>query len=312
MRGFFVLAAALIAMPVISHAKPLPGELAKKDRALIFEPDSPWRLDVGKDRCTLARNFKSKDGRGLVAFEQFAPGPHFDLTIAGPDFSSSQNGAWTYLGMRSDKPVEVIDPLEFNLVDYGHAVTLASAQIGDQPPQSPDGRPLVSQGIDLQAAEMFERVVFQRSTRIVSFETGSMRAPFEALNACAIELLDYWEVEPEDHRQYMPPVMPQPRTYFARLNNDLLKAGKLTGSGTLVRLRARIESDGTVAHCAFETMPAVQSDIPDICADIAKMKFEPALGKDGESFASIFTLSVRLTPYGAWNAGADGSRWGGL
>lgn len=310
MRGLFFVA-ALAATPAILIAKPLPGELAQKDRAIVFEPDSPWQLDASQDRCTLARGFTSKDGPGLVAFEQFAPGPRFDLTIAAPDLSSPQNGAWTYLGMRSDKPVVLVDLLEFGMSGYGHAATLVGAQIDDPPPQAPDGRALISQGIDPDAANLSERIIFQRSTRIVSFETGNMRLPFEALNACAVDLLDYWEVNPENHNEYSSPIMPEPLTYFARLNNDLLRAEKLKGNGALVRLWARIGSDGTVSHCAFETLAVDKRDIPDICADIVEMQFKPAQSRSGEPFASIFTLSVRLTPYGAWNAGADGGRWGG-
>ncbi|EDL49876.1 hypothetical protein [Erythrobacter sp. SD-21] len=305
------LAVGVATAPAGLGARTLPGELAEKDGAIVLKPLSAWQLDAGADRCTLARKFSSEDGPGLLAYEQFAPGSRFDVTMAAPDLASARRGAWFYGGMRNDWPLITIEPIEFDLPGYGDAATLAGAALEEEPEDTPSGKPLAATAIDLNAAEMSDRLVLQRTTRIVSFETGNMRAPFEALNACSAELLGDWGLSPFEDDHYTPAAMPNPRTYFARLNRELLRAKKLSGDGALVRLRARVEADGSVSQCKFETLAAGQSDIPDICAEISEMQFEPALNKEGEAFPSLFTLSIRLSPYGAWNSGAHGGRWGG-
>lgn len=305
------LALGLAVCPTAGLARALPGELAAKDGAIVLEPSSPWQLDARADRCTLARRFSSEEGPGLLAFEQFAPGSRFDVTIAAPDLASERRGSWFYGGMRSDWDVVTINPIEFDLPGYGDAATLVGASIEKEPEDAVDGKPLVRVAIDLDAAELSERMVLQRTTRIVSFETGNMRAPFEALNACSARLLDDWELGQIEGEEYTPAKMSNPRTYFARLNRELLRTKKLTGDGVLLRLQARIAADGSVSRCRFDTLAAGQSDLPDICSEISAMQFEPARNKEGEAIASLFALSVRLTQEGAWNAGSHGGRWGG-
>ena len=289
--------------PAPVWAKPLPGDLAAKERATILTPASPWQLDGDADRCVLARKFTSEDGPGLLAFEQFAPGPRFDLTMAAPTLASERRGYWFYGGLRDDWPVKTISPIEFDLPGYGDAATLPSARI--QP------RPFRSASISMEAADLSSRVVLQRATTIVSFETGPMRAPFAALNECAATMLDDWDLDRAAHQEYTPARMPSPRTYFARLNNALLADGVELGEGVLVRIKARVEGDGKVTRCRMGSLAIQDGALPDICADITDMTFEPAVGANGETMPSLFSMSIRMTSQGAWNAGAHGGRWGG-
>ncbi len=113
-------------------AKPLPGELAKKSRAMVLQPASQWQIQLTNERCLLARQFKSPKGPGVVMIEQLAPGEVFDLTIAGPNIAGSHKGAWFYAGMRSDQEMRTIDPLEFAIAGYETALAMPSVQITDK------------------------------------------------------------------------------------------------------------------------------------------------------------------------------------
>lgn len=197
---------ALISQPL--NAKPLPGELAEKARAVRLEPTSPWQLEFADDRCRLARKFDSTEGPGMVLFEQIAPGQRFDLTVAGPDFARSRQGSWFYGGMRSDLEMEMIDPLEYGIAGYDNAITLAGIWIDDTlSSQEEHPQPAIA-AIDTASADLVDRLVLQRSTTIVSFETGNMQAPFEALNACAQDLVLALGLPASAQQAHVPPGCP--------------------------------------------------------------------------------------------------------
>jgi len=64
--GALATAGMITVLPLYSlEAKPLPGELAEKDRAVRLEPSSPWQLELADDRCRLARRFDSANGPGV-------------------------------------------------------------------------------------------------------------------------------------------------------------------------------------------------------------------------------------------------------
>ncbi|MGB3807555.1 MAG: hypothetical protein WA936_10170 [Erythrobacter sp.] len=234
------------------EARALPGELAEKDRAIILQPASPWQLEMGKDRCRLSRWFDSPDGPGMVVLEQIAPGSTFDLTVAGPDFASSHKGSWFYGGMRSDREMATIDPLEYDVPGYGDVVTLADVSIEDDRRSRNGERALVAAAIDPEAANLAERIVLQRSTRIVSLETGSMKEPFEALNVCSNDLLPIWGLDIDVHRAFRPARMPGERAYFKRLHHELASKPGNEGHKALLRVRAMVAADGSVSDCLHE------------------------------------------------------------
>lgn len=302
---FAIVPAVWLASAYPVEAKALPEELASKDHASVFTPASAWQLDMGEDRCTLARKFQSGQGTGLVVFEQFAPGADFDVTLAAPYLAFARRGAWTYGGMRKDWPVAVISPLEFHLTGYGEALTLARATINGEPAPG-----TVATNIDPQAALLTERIVYQRAATIVAFETGSMKEPFEALNICSAGLLESLEIETPEQPLASLPIMPQRGLYFSRLNKTMFEKAMLGGSGAILRIRARIEPDGTVSRCWHQYALIAGKDLPDVCSDLRGMQFEPAVDHAGEPVAYLFATSVPLYPWGAWNSDAGGARWG--
>ncbi len=302
----------LVALPSEAlNAKPLPGELAAKERAVQLHPVSPWQLDATDDRCRLGRRFGSGEGAGLVLFEQLAPGKRFDLTVAGPDFASSRKGSWFYAGMRSDLEMETISPLEYGIAGYENAITLGGIWIDDDlSSRDAKSQPIVA-AIDGVSAGLVERIVLQRSTTIVSFETGNMKVPFEALNACTRDLLSAWDLDADAHQAYHPPKMPDENAYFSRLHHRLASTPANKGHKSLLRVRAMIDGDGTVSGCHYEYALSSGGLRPDICADIRKMRFDPATSADGEPIASFYSRSFALSEFDPWTADSHGGRWGG-
>lgn len=311
LRGL-AFASALTVLP--SHpllAKPLPGELAEKDRALRMIPASPWQLDMADDRCRLARRFDSERGPGMVLFEQIAPGKQFDVTIAGPDFAKARQGSWFYAGMRSDLEMETIDPLEYDIPGYANAITLGGVWIDDARPSRGEVEGPASAAIDEASAGLVDRIVLQRSTTVVSFETRSLQAPFAALNSCTVDLLSLWGLDADAHQAYLPPRMPKEKAFFSRLHHKLTSTPGNEGHRSLLRVRAMIASDGGVTKCHYEYALSSGGLEPDVCSEIREMQFAPATDANGQPIASFYSLSVILSEFDPWTADAHGGRWGG-
>jgi len=316
LRRFLVLAlvsSGYGAFPAGLEARPLPNELAKKDRAILLTPSADWRLEVAEDRCRLRRSFESEKGPGVVLLEQIAPGQTFDITIAGPDFASARPGSWFYGGMRSDFEMESIDPLEFGIAGYDSALSLGGIAIDDYVFSFEGESKPVSAAIDLDAAEKVERVVLQRSTTIVSFEMGNMKEPIEALNTCMSDIFPKWGLSVSAHQAYNPPRMPNERVYYSRLHHELSSNPANSGHKSLLRVRAIISRGGVVTDCHHEYAFSSGGLEPDVCDDIQAMQFEPATTEKGERIASVYSRSLIMSEFDPWTADSGGGgRWGGF
>ena len=294
-------------------ARALPGELAAKKRAIIMMPDGEWRLEEGDDRCRLRRSFTSEKGPGIVLIEQIAPGQRFDLVVAGPDFARNHRGSWFYGGIRSDEEMETIDPLEYAIPGFENALALADMGIDDYLYTPGSKSKPVKAAIDLASAAKVERVVFQRSTVIVSFELGNMAEPVGALNDCLSKLLSEWGLDAAAYDAFTPPQMPDERVYYSRLHHALASKPSNAGHKSLLRVRALIGENGAVRSCLHEYSISSGGEKPDVCADIERMTFTPAKDSEGEPIASVYSRSLILSEFDPWTADSGGQgRWGGF
>lgn len=314
MKSSFSLMLSLASAGLLScpaFARPLPAELAGRERATILSPIGGWTLEAGDDRCRLRRSFTSDEGPGIVLLEQIAPGQRFDLIVAGPDFARARRGSWFYGGMRSDEETETIDPLEFDIPGFDNAIALGGVAIDDYVYAPGPNSKHVAAAIDPAAGAKVERIVLQRSSTIVSFELGNMREPVEALNACTAEFLPKWGLNPKEHAAHEPPQMPQESTFYSRLNHELARKPSNAGHKSLLRVRAMIDEKGSVTSCHHEYAVTSGGEAPDVCEDIAGMTFVPALNAAGEPVASVYSRSVILSEFDPWTADSGGSgRWG--
>jgi len=171
-------------------------------------------------------------------------------------------------------------------------------------------RQLVKAEIDLQSGSLVNRIVLQRSTTIVSFETGNMKVPFESLNTCTRDLLSIWDLDEVAHKAHRPPELAGERVYFTRLHHNFTKAAGNRGHESLLRVRAIIAADGSVSNCHHEYALSSGAIKPDVCDDMREMQFEPATDLDGKPIASVYSRSIVLSRFSPWTADSHGGRWG--
>lgn len=283
-----VAAAAIALLSTAGSAKDaFPNEVASDEDAIRLTVESDWVVDYGDDYCRLTRFFVDGGDRYVLSLQQNAPGHRLSLIIAGPELDHFQRGALD-LGLETDLPMrENIRVQAANNAALGPAIVFPYIVIG-VPIDSSDRLP----GIDLAAAGKIDRVVVKRRGRIISFETGNMGAPFEALNTCAQDFFTVWGLDAEEHRGYTQAKLRNEYEFARAVQENYPKeALKAEESGNLT-LRVIVEPDGSVSDCHTVQNTKAENLQSAACEEIDVAKFDPARNASGNPIRSFYVTTV--------------------
>jgi hypothetical protein len=307
-----------------------------QDDTTVFRPGGTWTADYGEDYCRLIRTFSDGTREMSLALERLQPGAFVRLIVVGEGlrpFRSAEQIAYAFQpagasGKARYVRSETADGQQFVSFD---PVTLAPmAGLG---PTSAVPRQDFSQNSPGLAPPsddapptppIYDRVAEQETARgITGFmlteglispvrvETGSLRAPIEALQACADDLLTVWGLDADRHKTMtaVPVMNPHPRGVLPQGTIPFGEFGKLSGGANQVRLM--IGADGKVTDCAIYSPSLSQSLNERICT-LARERasFEPAKDADGQAMASVWMGSPLFLgpplPGGGRGAGSGG------
>ncbi len=282
-----VLAGAL-ATPAMAEDE-FPGDLAARDGAIVLKANGPWNIDFGANKCRLARLFGQDDNSHLLFFEQASPGGGFGVSLAGPEVSRFRNANRIFMGMERDEPMTA--HTEFrrgDIASIGPAIIFATYAIGR------DGeRPALSgAGIDLGEAATIDRVVMRRGRHVLSFETGDMMPPFQALNTCTQDLLRDWGLDPEQHAAYTRPRWINEEAIVRRIVDQYPSRARAFGEQAIFRMRAIVEIDGSVSDCHLENSTETRRLESPACREMMDARFEPARDADGNPMRSFYGTAI--------------------
>lgn len=288
MKGMLLLlaSAALLAAPV-----------AQAQEEAVFRPAGNWVADYGDDYCRLARTFSDGQREMSLALERLQPGNFVRLIVVGE-------------GLRPFRNAEQIA--------YAFQPAGASGKARYVRSETADGQPFVSfdpmtlapppafappaPGAPQAPPPMYDRAAEQETARgITGFalteglispvrvETGSLRAPIEALQACADDLLTFWGLDADKHKTMtaMPIMNPNPQGVLPQGTIPFGEFGKLTGGANQVRLL--IGADGKVTDCAIYS-PSLSQSLNERICELAKERasFQAAKDAEGQAMASVW------------------------
>lgn len=288
-RTSLLPAMIMVALASTAAAEDFPNVLAERDETTRLEPTTAWNLEYGEARCRLARWFGSESEPHLLVFEQSAPRRRFDLTIAGPLLTRFQRIDAFHIGMERDEAMDQVGRFgRSELEGVGRAIVIGGHNIG------PDLRrgTLRAVGIDLDEAGSIDRVVISERRVTLSFETGNMRAPFEALNTCTGEMLRRWGLDPEQHQSYVPPSLIDSGEVRRRIEARYPNKALARREEALVAFTVIVEADGSVSDCMADNATPTETLQSPACEEMATARFEPARDADGNPMRSYMTTNI--------------------
>ncbi|MEQ8410469.1 MAG: TonB family protein [Erythrobacter sp.] len=293
MCALFASASLMAQEPDIAN---LPDDVGAPSNAVKLAPLGPWNIDFGDNRCRLTGLFGTEENRHLLLVEQAAPSHQFGLTLAGPEIDKFYNAPRLALGLRDGEPMRESDGHGHGMVEgFGSALIFTSLDIADEAGDTDEAgsaaRP-VAATIDLDAAAKSERIVIARGDKVVSFETGNLAEPLQAMNVCTTDLLTHWGLDAEKHRAYVPPEWTNQEFVVRRILRTYPDEALRRGDSAIFRMRVIVGTDGRVEDCHLEQSTAAPHFTPTACREMQRARFEPARDTEGAAMRSFYATSI--------------------
>lgn len=261
---------------------------------LVLKPNSKWNLDYSDDSCALKRQFGEEGKQAYLELRQFSPesslqvviGSDWKMTKGTFDFAfEPQEWRKDYSGMYA----------RFGEVD---GVILTA----DILLPTPDREFVPSNGeIDRQKLAL-KQEAYKQTTAIsiagafekdFTLRTGSLGAPFEAMDKCLDELLNHWGIDADAHHALTRRAVPKDLKALAKRIQSKYPAQPLReGMPAILRVRLGIDETGKVTACRMQLQYAEPEFEKAACKRLEQAPFNPALDKDGKPIASYWTTSI--------------------
>lgn len=268
-----------------------------QEETITFRPVGTWIADYGDDYCRLARTFSDGTREMSLALERLQPDAFVRLIVVGEGMRPFRNAdqigyAFQPAGASGKARYVRSETAEGQPFVSFDPITLAQppAFTPPAPGAAPAPPPMYDRAQEQEAARGITGFVLTEGLiSPVRVETGSLRAPIQALQVCADDLLTVWGLDAEKHKTMtaMPILNPQPGGVLPQGTIPFGEFGKLNGGANLVRLL--IGADGKVSACAIHAPSLSQSLNERICT-LAKERasFQPAKDAAGQAMASVW------------------------
>lgn len=268
----------------------LVSPVTQAQDAGVFRPTAGWVADFGDDYCRLVRTFSDGKDEVSLAMERTQPGGFLRMLLVGNGVSTFRGAdqiGYTLMpsgGERETRYVrsETADGKQFLGFD---ALTLAPLTFTPGTPPAPYRR-----DAELETARGINGIALAKGlTKPVRFETGSLRAPVEVMQACADDLLVVWGLDVEKHKTMTsgPIPNPTPGGVLPQGTIPFSEFSKFGGGANQVRLI--VGADGKPTSCTIYSPSLSQTLNNRICSLITKdATFQPAKDANGQAMASFW------------------------
>jgi hypothetical protein len=261
-----------------------------QDGVTVYRPAGGWTADFGDDYCRLVRTFSDGKDEVSLALQRTQPGSFVQLLFVGDGiktFRGADQIGYTFQPSGSTRETRYIrfETAEGKQSLSTEALTLAPAVFTPGTPPPP-----YSRESELEIARGINAVTLDKGlTDPVRFETGSLRAPVEVMQACADDLLVVWGLDVEKHKTMTagPVPNPAPGGVLPQGTIPFGEFGKLGGGANQVRLL--IGADGKPTSCTIYWRSLSDTLNQRICSLVMeRATFQPAKDAGGQPMASYW------------------------
>jgi TonB family protein len=293
----------MFAILAISTATPA---YAAKD-PINLEPSSKWHVNYLEDSCRLMRVFGEGDESVHLVIDKFAPGKTIHMVLAGNGLASER--AWTRNGELEIEiqfgQNELVQKWSFMTGDFADRPALIVSggdldgplkHLDDDKRHEKESDPSKYLPLSPERADAIHYIRLGKPLgQEVNLKTGSLKAPFAALDQCIDELLTHWGIDVERHHKLSRAAAPANSPGRWVTFNDYPTHAISRGMQGLVHFRLNIDNKGNVTACHIQqsTRP-VEFDVAVCNALTKRAEFEPALDDDGQPIASFWRSAVRF------------------
>ncbi|MGX7893885.1 hypothetical protein [Tsuneonella sp. HG222] len=267
-----------------------------------LQPSSPWVVDYADERCSLLRTFGENDEAVRLQIDSYGRILHLHFLVSGNPIKPARPDArtFTYKLPPHDYRWEDV-PM---LVGVSDGVPAIAFDIYASPPEA-----VAALNAGRDAASAAEELAFWQATypfrhqieavelrlhwsRIVTLETGSMKAPFAALEGCVSDLQRSWGLEPEVQNSL---------TRLARVKATKDGSVKFQYPGKMLRkglsefvpVRLMIDATGRATDCIVQ-IEQVDPAFRDAVCKGMMTDYEPALDSKGTPVASVLFSTIQF------------------
>lgn len=248
-----------------------------------------WALDYGETICTLSRTFAAKNGRDVKLIVRSTPlRGSYTVTVVLPDEGGGLLRGGITVSFGGEPPQEVL------LESYPAAA--ASNRIWRFGIQR--------DAIGAARSDAMLTLTPSRGTPVALSMEGGDRA-WAALDACGVDLLQRWGVDPDEKAKIArPPEAIGDEAMFLRSEDYPVEAIRHGAQGN-TRLFFTIGSSGAVTECRVVEGSGVEVLDRASCAALMRRgRYSPAIGKDGQAMITHKTRSVLWRLPGVWKTDA--------
>lgn len=261
-----------------------------QDGVAAFRPTGGWTADFGDDYCRLVRTFSDGKDEVSLALQRTQPGSFVQLLFVGDGiktFRGADQIGYTFQPSGSARETRYVRSETAGGEQFlsTEALTLAPFVLTPAAPPPPYNRES-----ELEAARGINGIALDKGlTDPVRFETGSLRAPVEVMQACADDLLKVWGLDVDKHKTMTagPVPNPTPGGVLPQGTIPFGEFGKLGGGANQVRLL--IGADGKPTSCTIYSPTLSETLNQRICGLVMeKATFQPAKDAAGQAIASYW------------------------
>ncbi len=286
----------------------------------VFIMQGSWTLDAGEDYCRLAANFAHEGDTIAFALERNRAENFARLILVGDaiqTYRGTETLGYSFLPdggerqsrfLRSEtadgQPYFNLGIVPFAPMTFSPGTVPPTPAAGQEGLDGPMVVPPYDREAELEFARRIDGIAIEEGLRqAVHIDTGNLRAPIEALQACTDDLLRVWGLDFEKHQTMTRRARPEGMAW-EWLASGTIGFGDfplLGGGANPVRVMVSAEGEPTSCHVHWQSLSERKNR--SICEQIMENgAFVPALDAEGNPMDSYWMVDPILglvRPFGS-------------
>lgn len=261
--------------------------VAAAEKVTRLAPATPWLVEWTDSSCTLARGFGEKDDPEVLRFEQFDMGQNLELLITAKALRGIRQG---------DTPLLIYGTGdgETGYIDRRHYALVGVSEKGVPTIFLNNTKLSGDEKVDAEAAGAeIIKVHLKFRGKIITFETGPLAKPFDAMRKCTEDLVRSWGLDPDQIKRLKSGPAPKtnPNNWFT--SDDYPTVASELYKQALVSFRLLVDDTGKPTNCLIQRSHNDEIFNKMTCEKLMRRaRFKPAQDEHGNPVNAYYTDNI--------------------